>query len=243
MDPSRTAQAVAGQRRASGVPSFLTQPLTDVEVASWLSQPERPGARWEAQLLWNIRTAFKTLVSRGPSLALNPALLGELYQQVTSRLSDIPVSAARNRNLSATPASAAPATWNPQTCHSVASSAVSLPSPLRRTVLILPDTVYVPPADPGLIDPCFEHVLRQATAITDPAERSFFLLVHLLYLLPFGTLNATMALLTANVPLLSAGLPPVTFAGVAPSDLLAGLRGVWELGQIELLRDAFLAQT
>ncbi len=48
-----------------------------------------------------------------------------------------------------------------------------------------------------------------------------------------------MALLTMNVPLLSAGLPPVTFAGVAASDLLAGIRGVWELGRTDLLADAF----
>jgi hypothetical protein len=232
MDTSRTAQAVAGQRRASGTPSFLTQPLTDVEVASWLSQPERPGARWEAQLLWNIRTAFKALVNRGPSLALTPGLLAELYQLLTNRLSTT---------------ASVPVTFQPVTCNagrfggvaSAASSGVNLPSPLRRTLLILPDTVYAPPNDPQVIDPCFEQVLRQATAITDPAERSFFLLVHLLYLLPFGTLNATMALLAANVPLLSAGLSPITFSGVAPADLLAGIRGVWELGQIELLRDAF----
>ncbi len=221
MEPSRAEQALAALRRRGAVPSWLTQPLTEAEVTAWLSQPEHPGARREAQLLWGVRAGFAALVNAGPAVSVTSALLAQVYQQVTAQLDDSS-SAVR-----------------------LPSSALSRPSasvtaqPLRRAVLTLPDTTYCPPSDPNVIDPCFEQVLRVAAAITDPVERAFFLLVHLLYLLPFGTLNATMALLTMNVPLLTAGLPPITFAGVAPTDLLAGIRGVWELGRSDLLADAF----
>ncbi len=218
MDPSRMAAAVAALRRSGPAPSFLTQPLTEAEVTGWLSQPEHPGARWEAQILWGVRAGFVGLVNAGPTSAVTPQLLAQVYQQVTSRLDD-----------------SSPALRLPS---SALRSPAPAPSPLRRTVLLLPDTVYCPPNDPHVIDGCFDQVLRQAAAITDPVERAFFLLVHLLYLLPFGTLNATMALLTMNVPLLTAGLPPITFAGVATSDLLAGIRGVWELARTDLLADA-----
>ena len=50
-----------------------------------------------------------------------------------------------------------------------------------------------------------------------------------------------MALLTMNVPLIGAGLPPVTCASVPLTDLLAGIGAVRELNRTELLRDAFCA--
>ena len=110
-------------------------------------------------------------------------------------------------------------------------------------MLTLPATVYEPPSDRWLIRTCFETVLRVANGIADPVERAFFLLTHLLYLLPFDRCNATLALLTMNVPLLAAGLRPVTFAAVQPGDLLAGIRAVWELNRTELLGDTFAAAT
>ena len=122
--------------------------------------------------------------------------------------------------------------------HASKSSVADVPL-LRASPLSLAATVYEPPADRWFIETCFEDVLRVSVAIKDPVERAFFLLAHLLYLLPFERCNATMALLAMNVPLIAAGLRPVTFAGVQPSDLLAGIRAVWELNRTELLRDAF----
>ncbi len=232
MEPSRAEQALAGLRRRGAVPSWLTQPLTEAEVTAWLSQPEHPGARWEAQLLWGVRAGFAALVNAGPSVSVTSALLAQVYQQVTAQLDDSSTAIGSPLHRSVVSA------FNRSTDLPLNGSTAA-PSPLRRAVLTLPETTYCPPSDPNVIDPCFEQVLRVAAAITDPVERAFFLLVHLLYLLPFGTVNATMALLTMNVPLLTAGLPPITFAGVSGSDLLAGIRGVWELGRNDLLADAF----
>lgn len=102
-------------------------------------------------------------------------------------------------------------------------------------------TTYRPAADPWVIETCFNQILGWAPAIADPIEQAFFGLVHLLYLQPFGMLNASMACLMMNIPLLRAGLSPVTFASVRGTDLLDGMRGVWEINRTELLRDVFVA--
>lgn len=54
-------------------------------------------------------------------------------------------------------------------------------------------------------------------------------------------LNASMACLAVNIPLLRAGLPPLIFAAIRGADLLDRLRGVWELNRTELFRDVFIA--
>lgn len=110
----------------------------------------------------------------------------------------------------------------------------------RAEPLTIPATVYGLPADPWVIKTYFESVLRLSNAIADPVERAFFVLTHPLYLLPFEQCNATLALLTMNVPLIAAGLRPITFAAVPPDRVLAGLRAGWELNRTELLRDAFV---
>jgi hypothetical protein len=84
-----------------------------------------------------------------------------------------------------------------------------------------------------MIETCFNQVLGWAPAIADPVEQAFFTLVHLLYLQPFAQ--------AVNIPLLRAGLPPMTFAAIGVSDLLSGCRGIWELNRTELLRDLFIA--
>ncbi len=191
-------------------------PMLDYpEIVKWLAEPERPAARADAQLLWNVRTVFTDLVDRGPAVVNTPGWLSEMYQQVTARLGG------------------GAATLGPQRGPAAHSTAL-----LRTSSLQLSSSGYSPPADPWMIESCFKQVFQMSAAITDPVERSFFLLTHLLYLQPFGMFNATMALLTMNVPLLGAGLPPICYHAVLPDDLLAAVRGIWELNRTELLRDA-----
>ncbi len=105
----------------------------------------------------------------------------------------------------------------------------------------MPQTSYRAPADPAVIATCFNQILGWSPAIADPVEQAFFILVHLLYLQPFAALNWSMACLAVNIPLLRAGLPPITFGIVRGGDLMAGVRAVWELNRTELLRDVFAA--
>ncbi len=210
--------------RGAARPGSIFGALTDADLATWLAQPERPGVRADVQLAWNIRAMLTEWTVRAPAAALTPDLLQQVFDRVTRQPNGGGAMAAQ-RVLAK---------------HIQPGPTFAL---LRASVLTLPATVYEPPSDRWLIRTCFETVLRVANGIADPVERAFFLLTHLLYLLPFDRCNATLALLTMNVPLLAAGLRPVTFAAVQPGDLLAGIRAVWELNRTELLGDTFAAAT
>ncbi len=111
---------------------------------------------------------------------------------------------------------------------------------LRHNPVGIGGSVFHPLEVPQLIEECFEQVLDTASAITDPFEQSFFVLVHLPYLQPFDDVNKRVSRLTANIPLLKQNLSPLSFIDV-PRDLYTeALLGVYELNRTELLRDVFL---
>ena len=93
---------------------------------------------------------------------------------------------------------------------------------------------------PQLIEECFNQILATASAITDPFERAFFVMVQLPYLQPFDDVNKRVSRLAANIPLIKANLSPLTFDQV-PRDLYTeAVLGVYELNRFELLRDVFI---
>ncbi len=111
---------------------------------------------------------------------------------------------------------------------------------LRRMVVGIGHSVYLPLEIPQLIEECFEQILTTAQFIEDPFEQSFFLLVHLPYLQPFDDANKRVSRLAANIPFIKNNLSPLSFSGV-PEDLyIQGLLGGYELNRVELLRDVFI---
>ncbi len=180
-------EAISAVMPAAGLAPKLgvMGPLSDADLAAWLTQPERPGVRTDAQLAWNIRAILTEWAARPPAAAVTPDLLQSVFDRVHNRL-QVGGAVIAQRAL-------APHARDR-----------TMPAFLRASPLTLPATVYEPPADRWSIKTCFETVLRLSQAIADPVERAFFLLTHLLYLLPFSQGNATIALLTINVPLLAA---------------------------------------
>ncbi|MBW2612102.1 MAG: Fic family protein [Deltaproteobacteria bacterium] len=111
---------------------------------------------------------------------------------------------------------------------------------LRDRPVGIARSVYEPLAVPQLIHEIFNRILNTVTAISDPFEQAFFLLVHLPYLQPFQDVNKRVSRLAANIPLLHHNLCPLSFMDV-PEDLyINGLLGVYELNRIELMRDVFV---
>ena len=93
---------------------------------------------------------------------------------------------------------------------------------------------------PPLIEACFDQILAAASAIRDPFEQSFFVMVQLPYLQPFDDVNKRVSRLAANIPLIKANLSPLSFEDV-PRDLYTeAVLGVYELRRVELLRDVFI---
>ena len=111
---------------------------------------------------------------------------------------------------------------------------------LRYIGVGIEGSVFHPLAMPPLVEACFDQILATASAIGDPFEQAFFVMVQLPYLQPFDDVNKRVSRLAANIPLIKANLSPLSFEDV-PRDLYTeAILGVYELSRVELLRDVFV---
>ncbi len=110
---------------------------------------------------------------------------------------------------------------------------------LRSLRVAISGTVYHPLGNPQQIEECFGEILEKASAILDPFEQAFFVMVHLPYLQPFEDVNKRVSRLAANIPLIQHNLCPLSFVDVELHEYIGGLIGVYELKRVEYLRDVF----
>ncbi|MCH8533142.1 MAG: Fic family protein [Saccharospirillum sp.] len=111
---------------------------------------------------------------------------------------------------------------------------------LRTIAVGIGQTAFLPLEGPQRIEECFEQILDTATAIRDPFEQAFFVMVHLPYLQPFEDVNKQVSRLAANIPLFQRNLCPLSFVDVSQSTYINAMLGIYELNRIELLRDVFV---
>ncbi len=111
---------------------------------------------------------------------------------------------------------------------------------LRRIAVGIEKSAFHPLEVPQLIKECFEQILATATAIRDPFEQSFFMMVQLPYLQPFDDVNKRVSRLAANIPLVKANLTPLSFTDVPAKTYTEAVLGVYELNEIDLLKDVFI---
>jgi hypothetical protein len=110
---------------------------------------------------------------------------------------------------------------------------------LRATPVQISGSVYLPLANPQLLDECFRQVVLTARRIEDAFECAFFLLVHLPYLQPFIDGNKRTARLAANLPFVLHNLVPLSFVDVPLELFQRAYLAVYELNRVEPLRDVF----
>ncbi len=110
---------------------------------------------------------------------------------------------------------------------------------LRTQVVEVKGTVFHPLSIPQQIQGYFDMILRKASAIEDPFEQSFFIMVHIPYLQPFVDVNKRVSRLGANISLIKNNLCPLSFVDVPEAAYVEGTLGIYELNRIELLRDVF----
>jgi Fic/DOC family len=111
---------------------------------------------------------------------------------------------------------------------------------LRRRAVEIGSSVYRPMALPQRLQDVFTVIVERASAIADPFEQSFFLMVHLPYLQPFEDMNKRVSRLAANIPFIRQDLCPLSFIDVPQRAYLEGTLAVYELNRVELLRDVFV---
>lgn len=111
---------------------------------------------------------------------------------------------------------------------------------LRRIAVGIEKSVFHPLEGPQLIEECFDQILATAASIEDPFEQAFFVMVQLPYLQPFDDLNKRVSRLSANIPFIKHNLTPLSFTEV-PRDLYTdAVLGVYELNNVDLLKDMFV---
>ncbi len=111
---------------------------------------------------------------------------------------------------------------------------------LRARAVMISGTTYVPLAIPQRIEELFTVMLDRATAIPDPFEQAFFMMVQFPYLQPFVDVNKRTSRLAANISLIKGNLCPLSFVGVPERAYVEGTIGVYEHGKVALLRDVFV---
>ena len=111
---------------------------------------------------------------------------------------------------------------------------------LRRIVVGIEKSAFYPLEVPQLIQECFDQILATADAITNPFEQAFFLMAQLPYLQPFDDVNKRVSRLAANIPLIKANLSPLSFTEVPVKTYTEAILGVYEMNQIDLLKDVFI---
>jgi Fic family protein len=112
---------------------------------------------------------------------------------------------------------------------------------LREMAVDIAHSSYKPLDNKREIEDEFEVLVYKAAEIQNPFEQSFFLLMHIPFLQPFDDVNKRTGRVAANIPLLKAGLAPLSFVAMNDRDYIDGLLGVYELNNIALLRDAYIA--
>lgn len=111
---------------------------------------------------------------------------------------------------------------------------------LRSMPVGISHSCYRPLEDHFAIREEFDILIAKAAAITDPFEQSFFLLVHIPYLQAFDDVNKRTARVSSNIPLLKAGLAPMSFLTMDDRTYINGLLGVYELNNVSLLREVYI---
>ena len=114
------------------------------------------------------------------------------------------------------------------------------PGRLRHTEVGIEGSVFEPLRVPQLIEECFDQILDIASAISDPFEQAFFVMVQLPYLQPFDDVNKRVSRLAANIPLIKTNLSPLSFEDLPVDVYTEAILGVYELRRVELLRDVFI---
>ena len=111
---------------------------------------------------------------------------------------------------------------------------------LRHIAVGIEKSTFHPLEVPQLIEECFNQMLATAAAIEDPFEQAFFIMVQLPYLQPFDDVNKRVSRLSANIPFIKRNLSPLSFTDVPRALYTEAVLGVYELNQVDLLKDVFM---
>lgn len=99
---------------------------------------------------------------------------------------------------------------------------------VRQGIVEIGHSAYHPASPPQVLEEGLGTIADKARAITDPYEASAFLLAQISYLQPFMDVNKRTARVCCNIPLLKAGLCPLSFFGMSDEAYINALLAYYE---------------
>ncbi|CDM60912.1 filamentation induced by cAMP protein Fic (plasmid) [Rhizobium favelukesii] len=109
---------------------------------------------------------------------------------------------------------------------------------VRRDPVSITTSSYSPSSDHAELSMGLSELCWKASMTRDPFEASFALLAGIAYLQPFIDGNKRTGRLLSNIPLLKAGLPPISFVGVGRAAYGIGMTTWYELADTKYLSKA-----
>lgn len=109
----------------------------------------------------------------------------------------------------------------------------------RRPIDEIGGSAYLPLAIPQRLEEEMGRIAQKAREIEDPFEQSLFLMVFISYLQAFRDVNKRTARLVCNVPLLKAGVAPLSFMDMDKTSYVKGLLAFYELNRTDLISEAY----
>lgn len=102
-------------------------------------------------------------------------------------------------------------------------------------------SAYIPPfrLGTGYVGEAFSKLLETARGLP-PVQSAFFLMTRIPYLQVFANGNKRTARLVANLPLLGAGLLPISFVDINKADYIQAMAAFYELGNVQLMEKMFI---
>ncbi|GLR69165.1 Fic family protein [Agaribacter marinus] len=110
---------------------------------------------------------------------------------------------------------------------------------IREVQVGISKSAYTPISNPHQLEEYLSLILRKASKVENPFEKSFFLFVQLSYLQAFEDVNKRTARLACNIPFIQQNLCPLSFIDVPQDDYLMSLLYFYETNQIEPALELF----
>lgn len=110
---------------------------------------------------------------------------------------------------------------------------------IRRKIVNIQDTVYVPSQVPNLLEEMLGHIVEKARNVRNPVEAAFFIWLNVAYLQPFVDGNKRTSRLVANMPLMLTNCAPLSFLDVGQRDYALAMLGVYERLDVTLAAELF----
>ncbi len=100
-------------------------------------------------------------------------------------------------------------------------------------------STYISFEDPKQLQIRLDKITGKAALIKNPYEQSLFLLAHVSYLQAFSDVNKRTARLSANIPLITHNLVPLSFNDVERGDYISAVIAIYELQDVRPLVDLY----